>query len=62
MVAVKEGRGLNRSARAAGVFKETGYRWLRESFLVLRGQGLSVEEAQVELGYFSPLIARWDQQ
>lgn len=62
LAAVKEGRGPNRSARAAGVFKETGYRWLRESFLVLRGQGLSVEEAQVELGYFSPLIARWDQQ
>ncbi len=62
LAAVKEGRGLKRSARAAGVGKETGYRWLRESFLVLREQGLSVQDAQIELGYFSALIARWDQQ
>src|SRR5680860_10297 len=62
LAAVKEGRGLTRSARAAGVGKETGYRWLRESYLVLRAQDLSVEDAQVELGYFSPLIARWDQR
>jgi transposase, IS30 family len=27
---VKEGRGLKRSAREAGVDKEVGYRWLRE--------------------------------
>ena len=60
LAAVKEGRGLKRSARAAGVGKETGYRWLRESFLILSEQGLSVEAAQVELGYFSPLVARWD--
>lgn len=41
---------------------ETGYRWLRQSFLLLREQGLSVEAAQVELGYFSPLAARWDRR
>ena len=62
LAAVKEGRGLKRSARAAGVGKETGYRWLRESFLVLREDGLSVEAVQVELGYFSPLFARWDRR
>ena len=60
LAAVKEGRGLKRSARAAGVGKETGYRWLRESFFILREQGLGVEAAQVELGYFSPLVTRWD--
>lgn len=62
LAAVKEGRGLKRSARAAGVGKETGYRWLRESFLILREQGLSVEAAQTELGYFSPLVALWDRR
>jgi hypothetical protein len=34
--AVQEGRGLKPSARAAGIGKETGYRWLREAFLALR--------------------------
>ena len=62
LASVKEGRGLKASARAAGVGKETGYRWLRESFLALREQGLGVEAAQGELGYSSPLFARWDQR
>lgn len=62
LAAVTEGRGLTRSARAAGVGKETGYRWLRKSFLLLREQELSVEAAQVEPGYFSPLVARWDRR
>ncbi|MQB01476.1 MAG: DDE-type integrase/transposase/recombinase, partial [Actinobacteria bacterium] len=43
------GRGLRRSARAAGVGKQTGYRWLRESFLALREQGLSVADAEASL-------------
>jgi IS30 family transposase len=28
---MREGGGLNRSAREAGIGKETGYRWLREA-------------------------------
>ena len=60
LAAVREGRGVKPSARAAGVGKETGYRWLRESFIALRGQGLSVEEAQAELGYRSPLVQGWE--
>jgi hypothetical protein len=39
LAAVKEGRDLKPSARAAGIGKATGYRWLRESFVALRGQG-----------------------
>jgi len=57
---VREGRGLKPSARAAGVGKETGYRWLREVFLVLRSQGIGVEEAQAQLGYRSPLVQGWE--
>jgi transposase, IS30 family len=60
LAAMREGRGLKPSARAAGVGKQTGYRWLRESFLALREKGLSVEDAQAELGYFSPLVLEWD--
>lgn len=60
--AVQEGRGLKPSARAAGVGKATGYRWLREAFLALRDSGCSVEDAQAELGYFSALALVWDQQ
>lgn len=46
LASVREGRGLKPSARAAGVGKETGYRWLRDSFLALRDEGLSSAEAQ----------------
>jgi IS30 family transposase len=59
---MREGRGLKPSARAAGVGKETGYRWLRESFVALRDDGLNVTEAQAALGYVSPLMAGWDRQ
>jgi len=62
LAAVREGRGLKPSARAAGVGKETGYRWLREAFGALREQGLSVLEAQVMLGYSSALVLGWDEQ
>jgi hypothetical protein len=62
LAAVQEGRGLKPSARAAGVGKATGYRWLREAFLALRDSGCSVEDAQAELGYFSALALVWDQQ
>ncbi len=57
---VRGGRGLKASARAAGVGKETGYRWLREVFLVLRSQGIGVDEAQAQLGYRSPLVQGWE--
>ena len=60
--AVREGRGVKPSARAAGVGKETGYRWLREAFGALREQGLSVLEAQALLGYFSALVLGWDER
>jgi IS30 family transposase len=62
LAAVKEGRGLKPSARAAGIGKTTGYRWLRESFVALRGQGFSVEAAQAELGFCSPLMLEWEKQ
>jgi hypothetical protein len=62
LAAVKEGRGLKPSARAAGIGMATGYRWLRESFVALRGQGLSVEAAQAELGFCSPLMLEWEEQ
>jgi IS30 family transposase len=31
LTSMREGGGLNRSAREAGIGKETGYRWLREA-------------------------------
>ncbi|WP_249933074.1 IS30 family transposase [Blastococcus sp. CCUG 61487] len=62
LAAVREGRGLKPSARAAGIGKETGYRWLREAFGALRDEGLSVEQAAAELGYCSPLLVDWERQ
>jgi IS30 family transposase len=62
LAGVKEGRGIKPSARAAGIGKETGRRWLREAFVEFRERGLSVEAAQAELGYASPLIVQWDRR
>jgi transposase, IS30 family len=62
LASVQEGRGVKPSARAVGVGKETGYRWLREAFVELRAQGWSVEAAQAELGCWSPLMLESDRQ
>jgi hypothetical protein len=61
LASMREGRGLKPSARAAGVGQQVGNRWLREAFVALREQGLSVAVAQASLGYFSPLVAGWEQ-
>ena len=61
MASVREGQGLKPSARAAGVGKETAYRWLREAFVELRQAGVEVVEAQEQLGYSSPLVLEWEQ-
>jgi len=45
LASMRLGRGVKPSARVAGVGKETGFRWLRESFLALRDEGVSVAEA-----------------
>ena len=39
LTSVREGRGLNRSAREVGIGKETGYRWLREAYVTHRRGG-----------------------
>ncbi|MGI3782525.1 MAG: hypothetical protein ACRYG2_17320, partial [Janthinobacterium lividum] len=57
---VREGNGLKPSARAAGVGKETAYRWLREAFVELRQAGVGVVETQQQLGYSSPLVLEWE--
>ncbi len=59
---VKAGGGLKPSARSAGVGKGTGYRWLREEFVLLREQGLTVAACQVELGFAFPVTLVWDEQ
>lgn len=57
---VREGGGLKPSARAAGIGKATGYRWLREAFVELRADGVGVAEAQQQLGFASPLVLEWE--
>jgi hypothetical protein len=47
---VREGRGLNRSAREAGIGKETGYRWLREAYVAHRRGGKSIAETEAVMG------------
>lgn len=60
LASMREGRGLKPSARAAGVGKETGYRWLREAFVSRRELGVGVDEAQAQLGYRSPRVQDWE--
>jgi transposase, IS30 family len=54
------GRSLTKSARAAGVGRETARRWVREAFDELRAGGLGLVEAQVSLGFASSLMPAWD--
>jgi hypothetical protein len=54
---MREGCSAKPSARATGVGKQVEYRWLRESFTALRGRGLTVDEAQASLGFFTAAIA-----
>src|SRR5215213_4663531 len=46
LTSVREGMGLNRSAREAGIGKETGYRWLREAYVAHRRGGKSIAETE----------------
>ena len=39
LASMREGRGIKPSARAAGVGKETGYRWLREAYVKVARPG-----------------------
>jgi len=57
---IKEGRGLKRSAREAGVDKEVGYRWLRECYLRHRRDGVPVAEVEALLGFSSVRVAAWE--
>jgi IS30 family transposase len=60
LAAIKEGRGLKRSAREAGINKEVGYRWLRERYLVLRRAGKTMVEATAELGFTTSRLLAWE--
>lgn len=60
LAAIKEGRGLKRSAREAGIDKEVGYRWLRERYLVLRRGGKIMVEATFELGFTTSRLLAWE--
>ena len=60
LAAIKDGHGLKPSARQAGFGKETGYRWLRESYLVLRRGGRTAAEATMELGFNTSRRLAWE--
>jgi transposase-like protein len=60
LTSVREGRGLNRSAREAGVGKETGYRWLREAYVAHRRGGKSIAETEAVMGLASAKSIAWE--
>jgi IS30 family transposase len=57
---VREGRGLKRSAREAGIGKETGYRWLREAYVAHRRGGKSIAETEAVMGLASAKSTAWE--
>lgn len=57
---IKEGRGLKRSAREAGVHAEVGYRWLRERYLRYRRDGMSAADVEAVLGFSSARLMVWE--
>ena len=60
LTSVREGRGLNRSAREAGIGKETGYRWLREACVAHRRGGKSIAETDAVMGLASAKSIAWE--
>jgi IS30 family transposase len=56
----EERKGLNRSAREAGVGKETGSRWLREAYLAHRRGGTSIADAEAVMGFASAKSIAWE--
>jgi hypothetical protein len=60
LTSVREGRGLNRSAREAGIGKETGYRWLREAYVAHRRGGKSIAETEAVMGLASAKSIAWE--
>ena len=60
LTSVREGRGLNRSAREAGIGKETGYRWLREAYVAHRRSGKSIAETEAVMGFASAKSIAWE--
>ena len=60
LTSVREGRGLNRSAREAGIGKETGYRWLREAYVAYRRGGKSIAETEAVMGLASAKSIAWE--
>src|SRR5215203_5095767 len=60
LTSVREGRGLNRSAREVGIGKETGYRWLREAYVAYRRGGKSIAETEAVMGLASAKSIAWE--
>jgi transposase, IS30 family len=59
LTSVREGRGLNRSAREAGIGKETGYRWLCEAYIAHRRGGKSIAEREAVMRLASARSIAW---
>jgi hypothetical protein len=60
LTSVREGRGLNRSAREAGIGKETGYRWLCEAYVAHRRGGKSIAEREAVMRLASARSIAWE--
>lgn len=60
LAAVHAGMSLKKSARLVEVHLEVGYRWLRERYVQLRGEGMSPEAAMAVLGMTSSRSLDWE--
>lgn len=60
LASIKQGNSLNSSARASGIHKEVGYRWLRERYVQLRQDGSSPAEVTALLGFTTAKLPAWE--
>ena len=59
LTSVREGWGLNRSAREASIGKQTGYRWLGEAYVGHRRSGKRIAETEAVMGLTSAKPIAW---
>jgi IS30 family transposase len=60
--AIKDGQGINKSARLAGIHTSTGYRFLQTAYLRHRRAGLPAEAVLKMLGFQSTHVLEWESQ
>ncbi|SEF12571.1 hypothetical protein SAMN04489740_4259 [Arthrobacter alpinus] len=60
LASIRQGNSLNSSARACGIHKEVGYRWVHESYLQRPKEGTSPAQATPSNGFTTARLPAWE--